>query len=413
MEDQFAPPFSMKDFHRYLEKDQCDENSCFYSTLKTYERLCETIPSQHLYHANQSLDTADQLQLDKARRMMAALIDRFFIIGAEKELNVPANLLKPLLSQVNEKHNIHPEVFQGVLENIFAMLRLSSFPNFYKEASMKGALRPKVTVLQILEDQCRPPMSFNDFYQFLKREHSEENIEFYKALKEYKQICIDIPAEVLKNSDILVSDIVVQDNLIKAKDKLLFIMNTFFEEQSKYDLNVPVLLKKPFFSEVNVKKNIHPDVFDGILQNVLAMLKLSSFPNFQKEVEKTQKSLQETAEDISQITPTVSLSPSLVAPPLLNRKTKSNVSFNSTISPKPDIRLSIKSLLNPTLRPQSVSGSSSSCGHEKAVSPRDTEFTPKINIQEVLEDEFLPPFSLKGSGCSIQFFSKFQKYRFR
>ncbi|ORY36430.1 hypothetical protein BCR33DRAFT_476399 [Rhizoclosmatium globosum] len=138
-------------------------------------------------------------------------------------------------------------------------------------------------------------MSLQDFHNFLKKEHSEENIEFYTALQEYKRLCLEIPSEVLKHSESSPPNEAIALSLKAVKAKLEDMLKIFFNEESQYDLNVPIRLKKPFFHEINVVKNIHPDVFDGILENVLTMLKLSSFPNFMKEAQKVQVAINEVS----------------------------------------------------------------------------------------------------------------------
>ncbi|KAJ3016229.1 UNVERIFIED_CONTAM: hypothetical protein HDU68_012305 [Siphonaria sp. JEL0065] len=434
LEDLFAPPFSMKDFQKFLEKEHSEENFDFYVAFKSYERTCTGISSTLLQNSLQiPQDPQQASQLEKTKALVVRLIERFFTVGAAQELNVPSTLVKPMLQQINTAGNIHPDVFKGVLENVFAMMRLSSFPNFYKAALGKGVVKRKVTLQRVLDDRCRPPMSFNDFHQFLKKERSEENIEFYKALKEYKQICTDIPSQILKNSgDSSITDTTITPKLAKANEKLAEILKVFFNENSKYDLNIPVLLKKPLFHEIKDLKNIHPDVFDGVLEAVLTMMKLSSFPNFQKDVEKAQKAaaVVESSGSVVAVGQVVraSVGQGLAAPPpLLNRKTKSNVSFNSAVSVSTsEPRTSFKTVFSVSVggkqSPTSPTiGSSTRISPHQSSSntPRESESLPKITVQEVLEDDYLPPFSLKDfadflhdehSQENIQFYLALREY---
>ncbi|ORY36428.1 hypothetical protein BCR33DRAFT_476664 [Rhizoclosmatium globosum] len=105
------------------------------------------------------MDESEVAQIEKIRDTAREIIARFFTLGGERELNVPSNILKPLLTDVNEKQNVHPDVFKAALDNVLTMLRLSSFPNFYKQAIEKGPITLKYTLQQVLDDALHPPVS--------------------------------------------------------------------------------------------------------------------------------------------------------------------------------------------------------------------------------------------------------------
>ncbi|KAI9329753.1 RGS domain-containing protein [Obelidium mucronatum] len=158
------------------------------------------------------------------------------------------------------------------------MLRLSSFPNFYKQAIEKGPITLKYTLQQVLDDTLHPPVSLKDFHNFLVRDHSEENIEFYIAFRRYQAMCDKVPAPVLTGQSKEVPDSALFE---ACKNALSDIIARFVSPKAPQELNVPRNLRNTVIAETE-KRNIHPEIFKEVLENVVTMLKLSSFPKFQK-----------------------------------------------------------------------------------------------------------------------------------
>ncbi|TPX78524.1 hypothetical protein CcCBS67573_g00238 [Chytriomyces confervae] len=283
LEDQFSTPFSMKDLHRYLIGESSDENIDFYLAVKEHKRICEEIPNDALLDSTSpEAQEYDPTKLERAKTSAFSIVEKFFTPGAERELNIPSHILKPIVANVTEQNNLHPDVFRDALDTILTMVRLSSFPNFYKAAILKGPITLKYTITQILEDQLLPPVSLKDFHSFLIREHSEENIEFYMALRKYQQLCEKLPSQVLSGR--AAGESADTKLMEQCKSAVTDLISRFIAVKSPQELNVPPSIRAIVCQEVSEKKNIHPDIFKVVLENVITTLKLASFPKFQKQV---------------------------------------------------------------------------------------------------------------------------------
>ncbi|ORY36429.1 regulator of G protein signaling superfamily [Rhizoclosmatium globosum] len=283
LDDELQPPFSLKDFHQFIINEHSEENYDFYTAVKEYQHLCQKIPSEALRDTSMTMDSNVSVKVDRARVAIEKIQEKFLTPGSDTELNIPSKILKPLLAELSTKTNIHPEIFKDALDNVLTMMRLSSFPVFCKLAATKGEPRLKASVQQVLDDLLPSPMSRKDFHDFLLREHSEENYEFYIALKKYEKLCEGIPREFLTDSQNVPHDDPQYPNIERAKEAMSNLITTFFITDGDFELNVPIRVKGPLLEEVQTKRNIHPEVFKDSLFTVLTMLRLSSFPNFQKE----------------------------------------------------------------------------------------------------------------------------------
>ncbi|ORY36427.1 regulator of G protein signaling superfamily [Rhizoclosmatium globosum] len=159
----------------------------------------------------------------------------------------------------------------------------------------------KIGLVQVLDDQLPSPLSCREFHDFLLQEHSEENIEFYFALRDYKAICAKYPDDILRNKESEVnsaqSEVTTNDStavmpasslsrsaydLTPVEEAVTSLLNTFFLNDPPREVNVPAKILKPMFHAIQVEKNMHPEVFNASLDTILTMMRLSSFPNFYK-----------------------------------------------------------------------------------------------------------------------------------
>jgi len=65
---------------------------------------------------------------------METMVKTFLTVGAEKEVNLPAAVRKRIVEEVEERKNLHPDVFRSALEQTYLMMKTSSYPSFYKQA---------------------------------------------------------------------------------------------------------------------------------------------------------------------------------------------------------------------------------------------------------------------------------------
>ncbi|KAJ3199538.1 hypothetical protein HDU82_000339, partial [Entophlyctis luteolus] len=287
LEDMFLPPFSMKDFQRFLIREYSDENLDFYLAMREYTKYCESIPENYLRGIGIPKDQKALENLEKAKAMLLDIINTYFTAGGERELNIPSNILKSLIKEVKASHNFHPDVAKDALETVLVMLRLSSFPNFCKQALEKGPVMLKYTLQQVLDDQLLPPVSLKgkllrlkhrmvtsaaapDFHNFLIRDHSSENLEFYQAVRRHQQL-----HSSYKNGDATVEQCRASANDIFSK---------FLANKAPFELNAPQSLRTSVANDIE-RQNFSPDIFKPLLENVVTLLKLSCFPKFQKEVQ--------------------------------------------------------------------------------------------------------------------------------
>ncbi|KAI9329752.1 hypothetical protein BDR26DRAFT_872156 [Obelidium mucronatum] len=197
-------------------------------------------------------------------------------------------------------------------------------------AKMVTPAQLKIGLVQVLEDQLPPPLSCKEFHDFLLQEHSEENIEFYFALRQYKNLCAAVPEELLRNTlspPLAIPEVATEmltpspdntdastltipstspypslkkpnilatceethevllskHNIPQLKETLeKTIMQVFFRPNCPREVNVPSKILKPLFKAIDQDGNIHPEVFNASLDTILTMMRLSSFPNFYK-----------------------------------------------------------------------------------------------------------------------------------
>ncbi|KAI9329754.1 RGS domain-containing protein [Obelidium mucronatum] len=395
LEDQLCPPFSQQDFHAFIINEHSEENYDFYMAVKSYQELCEKIPEELLKDSSESANEFLMPKIERAKEAIAAIHLKFLTPGSDTELNIPAKILNPLRLELQEKKNIHPEIFTDALDNVLTMMRLSSFPVFCKSASAKGDPKLKPTIQQVLDDLLPPPLSRKDFYEFLKKEHSEENYEFYMSLKNYERQCAEIPTELLKNSAEVDASDSYYSSILSAKSAVNEMMATFFVTDGKFELNIPIHLKNTLKDEINVKANIHPDLFQDILGSILMAWRFSSFPNFQKEA----------------------TSLPAVQPPELT------ISGIGTDSSSADSPAGECSRLSPNLlskqRPKSWAANLMG-GRKLSFSKVAVGDEMKATVQEIWDNEFAPPFSLKdyekylvdeGDTAALEFYKSLIEYR--
>ncbi|KAJ3323327.1 hypothetical protein HDU76_013675 [Blyttiomyces sp. JEL0837] len=78
---------------------------------------------------------------------MDKILKIYFTEGTEKELNIPFQIRSRVVMEVKERRNYHPDVFDAAIENVTTMMRLSSFPNFYRTAVGKTGSAPGTPVM--------------------------------------------------------------------------------------------------------------------------------------------------------------------------------------------------------------------------------------------------------------------------
>ncbi|KAI8847942.1 RGS domain-containing protein [Chytridium lagenaria] len=143
LNDELEAPFSLADFYLFLRKEHSEENIEFYEEVERYKQFAKTnpaaIPRPNAAVEPISEEGSEEEQATAAfraelQKRLNKIVEVYFTNGAEKELNIPSNIRKKLMHEIKERKNFNPEMFAPAIENVCTMMRLSSFPNFYKLA---------------------------------------------------------------------------------------------------------------------------------------------------------------------------------------------------------------------------------------------------------------------------------------
>ncbi|KAJ3288649.1 hypothetical protein HK104_008047 [Borealophlyctis nickersoniae] len=181
-----------------------------------------------------------------------------------------------------------------------------------------GSGKFKVGLSSVLSDECKPPFSLADFTEHLKKEHSEENLEFWQAVMRYRDNAQPIfpntslrtrrfgsAASLRSNNTLSGSQSVanrggsagemtsgggaaggdedagarepdtMEEKLSKLRDELDVIAAVYLTPGSDREINLPATTRKKLLAEIE-KKNYHPDIFKGTMEH----MKTSSYPAF-------------------------------------------------------------------------------------------------------------------------------------
>ncbi|KAI8912225.1 RGS domain-containing protein [Powellomyces hirtus] len=176
----------------------------------------------------------------------------------------------------------------------------------------------KISLTAVLNDEVEYPFSLENFEKFVHKEHSEENLEFFHALTRYRESaakhypnCISnlrqrrpgshssmrsissafASSSSLGNSrsmptaseEMLAEKSDDKAGREKLKDEVELIVTLYMIPGSDKEVNLPSSVRKKVLTEVNEKKNYHPDVFKHALEHVYLMMKTSTYPNFYRE----------------------------------------------------------------------------------------------------------------------------------
>ncbi|KAL7748797.1 hypothetical protein RI367_005710 [Sorochytrium milnesiophthora] len=133
----------------------------------------------------------------------------------------------------------------------------------------------------IMANKAKSPYSLAEFTTFLRsREHSDENLDFIQALAEYTQLYQLHQDECRDNKTLL-------DERVAGEAENL--INQFFLETSKRELNCVGKTRATVVEEVMTKKNYHPSVFDMARNKILELMRTSSLPHFVRYVNEANK----------------------------------------------------------------------------------------------------------------------------
>ncbi|KAI8911824.1 RGS domain-containing protein [Gorgonomyces haynaldii] len=189
--------------------------------------------------------------------------------------------------------------------------------------SIASSLGGKMTMAKLLARTLEPPYSYQDYYEYLKITHSEENLEFLDAVRQYQQQAIKVfPYKLNKNQSLdtpmsprspppqdvdptqpvqgSLSDEEFEKLLAKLKAQSDAIYDTWISNEAPREVNLPYKIKKPFM-DWREKQVLHPDIYNASFDHILMMLQNDNFKRFISPDRVAQKSISPVSPLVQQV----------------------------------------------------------------------------------------------------------------
>ncbi|KAI9341980.1 hypothetical protein BDR26DRAFT_859888, partial [Obelidium mucronatum] len=88
--------------------------------------------------SNKSLNS-DLVTNDQKRKALDAILAKFFTDGSESEINVPIGMYERLAVRIRENNEYQPNVLKETMEEVYLMMKNSSYPKFVKHIEIHAA----------------------------------------------------------------------------------------------------------------------------------------------------------------------------------------------------------------------------------------------------------------------------------
>ena len=161
--------------------------------------------------------------------------------------------------------------------------------------SAKSEPVKKVDLTALLDNTLPIPFSYNDFLDFLKKEHAVENIDFWEAGRNCKSFINQDREKALSlypkrekalkdskdgDSQSLASansipdceDPLAREKQLALKPELDTIVLMYLTTGSKHEVNLPSAVLKKVLLDITVKKDFHPDVLKPALEKTYELV---------------------------------------------------------------------------------------------------------------------------------------------
>lgn len=159
----------------------------------------------------------------------------------------------------------------------------------------------RISIVSVLLGETQKPYSLADFADFLKSEHSEENLEFWQSVVHYRQVALkhfpsrlrihgsraslgepsqsvaSLASVASYTRDPFELDQGTKDSL---KAELDIIITVFLTPGGGKEVNLGDSVRKRIVNEITEKRNYHPDVFKLAIDKIFELMKTDSFPRF-------------------------------------------------------------------------------------------------------------------------------------
>jgi len=168
----------------------------------------------------------------------------------------------------------------------------------------------RISLANVLCNESEPPYSLDDFIGFLKKEHSDENLDFWTAIVNYRQLALPYfpnPGRTRGSKGSLLegygssaslsgtgstsslSDDRDKDKLdpevkAKLKQELDLIVTLYLTPGGSREVNLGDQVRKKVVRDIVEKKILHPDLFKVAAEKIFELMRLDSFNRFVNKV---------------------------------------------------------------------------------------------------------------------------------
>jgi hypothetical protein len=257
--------------------------------------------------------------LTNVKASIESIMNTYVKSESPREVNLPILIRKPLIQVIQDGHT-HPDILNAAYEHIAHMLRLNGFSKFLKNAfqtarfnAILEATVPKYSMHQLLHNELPKPYSRKDYREFLARNHCEENLDFLTAVFKYEKEAFGFyannspPSSTINrdsislpsNGNARMSTIQMSTGFeltepVKPEDmpqdefdrriagvhgSALSIVKEFITPQSKREINIPVVIKRPILNNIELNK-FHPAVFYAAKKHITDVLQVNTLSKF-------------------------------------------------------------------------------------------------------------------------------------
>ncbi|KAJ3028756.1 UNVERIFIED_CONTAM: hypothetical protein HDU68_000954 [Siphonaria sp. JEL0065] len=109
------------------------------SVFASLGSLANLTPSTwSLNGSNRSLNERALYTNDQKKKALEVILIKFFTEGGESEINVPYGMYERLATRVRDDNYYHPNVLKEVMEEVYLMMKNSSYPRFTKHIEQLG-----------------------------------------------------------------------------------------------------------------------------------------------------------------------------------------------------------------------------------------------------------------------------------
>jgi hypothetical protein len=257
--------------------------------------------------------------LNNVKSSMELIINTYVKSETPREVNLPILIRKPLIQAVQDGHT-HPDILNAAYEHIASMLRLNGFSKFLKNAFQTARFNailevsvPKYSMHQLLHNELPKPYSRKDYREFLVRNHCDENLDFLTAVLKYEKDAfgfyinnspplsntnrdsITLPSNgnaristIQMSVGFELTDPVKPENMPQDEydrriaslhASALDIIKEFITPQSKREINIPVVIKRPILNNIELKK-YHPAIFYAAKKHITDVLQANTLSKF-------------------------------------------------------------------------------------------------------------------------------------